>query len=196
MSGLKGAIDAQDFPPRCKPPPRRPEDDYTFGAAVLRLSLGQKRERVDWQVEGEFPVLVNLPERAVAPAPQGQLGLGANYYAASGRQDASAILKQAYVRVKHLFGDRASSLRAGRFEFVDGGAFQEGSFGYVGRASAGRRGLGTLFDLSADVNVTPTTTLAFYGAGVRGGDMQATIYPAGGRQPTARFLYAELTRRF
>src|SRR5215213_9542714 len=36
------------------------EDDYTFGAAVLRLSLGQKREKLDWLVEGEFPVLVNL----------------------------------------------------------------------------------------------------------------------------------------
>jgi hypothetical protein len=96
------------------------EDDYTFGAAVLRLSLSQRQERFDWLVEGEFPVLINLPERAVAPAPQGQLGQGGSYFASSGRKDGSAILKQAYVRVKSLFGDKASSVRFGRFEFVEG----------------------------------------------------------------------------
>jgi Alginate export len=435
------------------------EDKYTFGAAVLRLSLGQQKEKYDWQVEGEFPVLINLPEKAIAPAPQGQLGIGANYFAANGKQDASAILKQAYVRAKNLFGDKANSLRIGRFEFVDGmetnpsdatlvtlkreqiahrllgnfgfshvgrsfdavqfvhntksgnftfvmgrptegvfqlrgmkeldvdiwygaytkpvtskkmasefrllalhyhdgrgalktdnrtlalrnadrenirlttiggnyvgalktsrgtvdllvwgvgqfgswgnqdhragalafeggfqpagelakvktwirggysyttgddnaadgrhttffqvlptprwyarfpfynmmnnedvytqvrlkpharlafrgevhslllsnkndlwyaggGAFQEGSFGYTGRAVSGHRSLGTLFDLSADITVTPTTTLTFYGAGVRGGDVESAIYPAGGANPTARFFYAEMTKRF
>lgn len=433
------------------------EDDYAFGAAVLRLSFGQQREKVDWLVEGEFPVLINLPEGAVAPAPQGQLGPGASYFAASGRQDGSAILKQAYVRVKTLFGDKPSSLRFGRFEFVDGGettpadatlaalkrdsiahrligpfgfthvgrsfdgvqyirstkhsnftfvggrptegvfqlrslkeldvdfwygaftkptttkkvasefrmlalhyhdgrgapktdnrsaalrradtqnirvttvggnyltsiktkngtvdllawgvgqfgvwgnldhraaaivleggfqpsgelakvkawfrggysrstgdgnatdgrhttffqvlptpriyarfpfynmmnvedayaqlklkphprvslradvhylrlsnrndlwyagggAFQEGSFGYVGRPSGGHRSLGTMFDISADVTINRTTTLTFYGAGVRGGGIQSFIHPAGGQNPTARFLYAELTK--
>lgn len=434
------------------------EDDYTFGAAVLRLSVGQQREKFDWQVEGEFPVLMNLPERAVAPAPQGQLGLGGSYFAAAGRQDAGAVLKQAFVRVKGLFGDGASSLRVGRFEFADGaetnpsnptlaalkrdhvahrlvgpfgfshvgrsfdavhyvrstksgnitlvggrptegvfqlrglkeldvdfwygaytrpvttrnissefrllalhyhdgrgalktsnraaalsradaenirlttvggnyvaalktkrgtldllawgvgqfgtwgrqghragavvfeggfqpgalakvgawfrggysrstgdkdpadarhttffqvlptprlyarfpfynmmnsedayaqvklrpharlslradvhhlrlssandlwysggGAFQEGTFGYAGRAAGGRRGLGTLFDLSADLALTPTTTLTLYGSGVRGGAVQAFVYPSGGSNPAARFFYAELTRRF
>ncbi len=435
------------------------DDDYTFGAAVLRLSLGQQKERYDWQVEGEFPVLINLPDGAIAPAPQGQLGLGANYFAANGQKDASAILKQAYVRVKGLFNDKASSLRVGRFEFVDGmettpadatlaslkrdhiahrlighfgfthvgrsfdavqyvrntkagnftfvggrptegvfqlrgmkeldvdfwygaytkpmtsqriasefralvlhyhdgrgtlktdnrapalrradaenirlttvggnyvaavkskrgtvdvlawgvgqfgswgnqhhragaivfeggvqpagalakikvwlragysyttgdadaaddkhttffqvlptprwyarfpfynmmnnrdvyvqfkfkpharlslraeihnlrlssrndlwysggGAFQEGTFGYTGRASGGHKSLGTLFDLSADISITPTTTLTVYGAGVRGAGVESVIYPAGGANPAARFLYAELTRRF
>jgi len=96
------------------------QDAYTFGAAVLRVGLGQQRERFDWFVEGEFPVLFNLPERAVAPAPQGQLGLGAAYFAANGRQDASAVLNQAFVRVRGLFGDKPSSLRVGRFEFTEG----------------------------------------------------------------------------
>src|SRR2546423_692513 len=49
------------------------DDSYNFGAAVLRLSLGQQKDSFDWQIEGEFPVLINLPERAVAPMPQGQL---------------------------------------------------------------------------------------------------------------------------
>ena len=435
------------------------DDEYIFGAAVLRLSLGQQREKFDWLVEGEFPVLMNLPEHAIAPAPQGQLSLGASYFAASGRQDASAVLKQAYVRFKNLFGDKASTLRAGRFEFVDGtettpsdptlailkrdhiahrlignfgfshvgrsfdalqyvhntkngnftfvggrptegvfqlrslkeldvdfwygaytdaftqkrvssefrvlalhyhdgrgalkvdnrstalrradtdnirvttiggnyiavvktshgtmdllawgvgqfgkwgiqdhragaialeggfqlsgplskyktwfrggysrstgdddatdgrhttffqllptpriyarfpfynmmnmedvfaqlklkpharvslrgdvhhlrlsnrndlwytggGAFQEGTFGYTGRPSGTRRSLGTLFDISADITLTPSTTLTFYGAGVRGGNIESFIYPAGGLNPTARFVYAELVRRF
>jgi hypothetical protein len=435
------------------------EDRYTFAAAVARMSLGQQTDKIDWQLEGEFPLLIRLPERAVAPAPQGQLGQGGSYFAANGRQDGSAILKQAYVRVKHLFGDQPSSLRFGRMEFVDGaetspsdptlavlqrdsiahrligpfsfthigrsfdavqyvhntkqsnftfvggrptegvfqlrslkeldvdfwygaytrpiarknrnselrilalhyhdgrgalktdnraaalrradhenirlttvggnyltavktssgivdllvwgvgqfgswgnqtdragaivfeggfqpsgplakyqtwfrggysrstgdqnpsdsrhttffqvlptpriyarfpfynmmnledaytqlkikphprvalrgdihhlrlssandlwytggGAFQEGSFGYTGRLTGGHRGLGTLFDLSADINLNPATTLTLYGAGVRGGGIQASIYPAGGQNPTARFLYAELTRRF
>ncbi|HEX6624863.1 MAG TPA: alginate export family protein [Pyrinomonadaceae bacterium] len=435
------------------------EDEYTFGAAQLRLSLGQQREKWDWLVEGQFTGFVNLPERAGAVAPQGQLGLGASYSAANGRQDASAFLKQAYVRAKGVFGDRRGSLKAGRFEFVEGaettpkdatlaaikrdrlahrlignfgfshvgrsfdavqyvrenkssnltlvggravegvfqlralkeldvdfwygaytkplhaarveselrlfglhyhdgrgalktdnrtatarradaenirvntvgghyivaartsrgtfdalawgvgqfgawgtqshragaiafeggfqpggalskvktwvragyfrgtgdgdpsddrhttffqmlptprvyarfpfynlmnnedvfaqlqlkpharlslradvrrlrlsnandlwyaggGAFQETSFGYQGRPSGGRRSLGTLFDLSADVTLTPTTTLTLYGAGVRGGGVQAGVYPAGGVNPTARLLYVELTRRF
>ena len=435
------------------------EDHYTFGAAVLRMSLGQQREKVDWLVEGEFPLLINLPERAVAPAPQGQLGQGGSYFAANARQDGSAILKQGFVRIKALFGDKASSLRFGRFEFVDGtettpsdatlaalkrdsiahrlighfgfthvgrsfdaiqyvhntkrnnftfvggrptegvfqlrglkeldvdfwygaytqlisskkvasefrilglhyhdgrgalktdnrsaalrradhenirittlggnyigavrtkqgtvdllawgagqfgdwgnqshragaivfeggfqpsgppakyktwfrggysrstgddnptdarhatffqvlptprvyarfpfynmmnledvygqlklkpqsrvalradvhrlrlssakdlwytggGAFQEATFGYTGRVSSGHRSLGTLFDVSADITINPTTTFTLYGAGVRGGAVQSFIYPAGGQNPTARFVYAELTKRF
>ena len=435
------------------------QDEYTFGAAQLRFSLGQQRERWDWLVEGQFTGLLNLPERAIAPAPRGQLGLGASYFAANGGRDASASLKQAFVKAKGVFGDRQSSLKVGRFEFVEGaettpkdatlaalkrerlahrlvgnfgfshvgrsfdavqyvrdtgssnltfvggravegvfqlralkeldvdfwygaytrplhaknvesefrlfglhyhdgrgalktdnrtaaarrtdadnirvntvgghyiaavrtkrgtfdllgwgvgqfgawgvqshragagsfeggfqpsgalskvktwvragyfrstgdgdptdarhetffqvlptprvyarfpfynlmnsedafaqvslkpharltlradvhalrlsnpndlwysggGAFQETTFGYQGRPSGGRRSLGTLFDLSADVMVTPTTTLTFYGAGVRGGGVVSNAYPEGGANPTARLFYAELTKRF
>jgi hypothetical protein len=96
------------------------DGNYTFGAALLRLAVGQQKERFDWQVEGAFPLLIQLPEQAIAPAPQGQLGVGANYYAANLRQDGSAILKQAFVRMKGLGGDKPSSLRVGRFEFADG----------------------------------------------------------------------------
>jgi hypothetical protein len=96
------------------------DGDYTFGAATLRLAIGQQKEKFDWQVEGAFPWLINLPDRAIAPAPQGQLGLGAAYYASNLRQDGSAILKQAFVRLKGIGGDKPSSLRVGRFEFADG----------------------------------------------------------------------------
>lgn len=67
---------------------------------------------------------------------------------------------------------------------------------YSPAAYSRRRSLGTLFDLSADVTVTPTTTLTLYGAGVRGGGVESATYPAGGAKPTARLLYVELTRRF
>ncbi|HKY05342.1 MAG TPA: hypothetical protein VJQ56_10655, partial [Blastocatellia bacterium] len=96
------------------------DGNYTFGAAQLRLSLGQQKESLDWQVEGAFPWLINLPDNAIAAAPQGQLGLGPTYFAASGTRDVSAVLKQAYVRFKGIAGDKASSLRIGRFEFSDG----------------------------------------------------------------------------
>ncbi|HEY7545075.1 MAG TPA: alginate export family protein, partial [Blastocatellia bacterium] len=96
------------------------DGSYTFGAALLRLSLGQKTEKIDWQVEGAFPALINLPDKAIAPAPQGQLGLGASYFAASGTQDATAILKQAFVRFKLDGLAGGSSLRIGRFEFSEG----------------------------------------------------------------------------
>jgi hypothetical protein len=96
------------------------DDNYVFGAAVLRLSLGQQKERIEWLVEGEFPSLIGLPEHAIAPAPLGQLGQGGSYFAGSGTQDASAVLKQALVRFKGLGSDKPSSLRIGRFEFSDG----------------------------------------------------------------------------
>jgi len=80
--------------------------------------------------------------------------------------------------------------------YAGGGAFQEQTFGFQGRPSGGRRGLGTLFDLSADINVTPTATLSFYGAGVRGGAVQSIVHPAGGDNPVARLIFAEFTKRF
>jgi hypothetical protein len=95
------------------------QDNYNFGAGVLRLAVGQQREKIEWQVEGAFPLLVGLPDNAIAPAPQGQLGLGAAYFAANGRRDGAAILKQAFVRFKG-FGSQANSLKVGRFEFNDG----------------------------------------------------------------------------
>src|SRR5262245_4252459 len=96
------------------------EPDYTFTAPLLRFALSQQTARVDWQVEGAFPWLIELPAHSVAPAPQGQLGLGAAYFAANGNQDGSAILKQAFVRFNGLGRDGPSRLRVGRFEFVDG----------------------------------------------------------------------------
>jgi hypothetical protein len=96
------------------------ENSYTFGAATLRLGLSQQWDRFEWQVEGAMPLLLGLPEKAVAPGAPGQLGLGGTYFAANGYQDAGIFIKQASIRFKGLGGDKASSLKLGRFEFNDG----------------------------------------------------------------------------
>lgn len=95
-------------------------DSYWFGAALLRVGLSQSTEKFDWQVEGAFPLLMGLPDDAIAPGAQGQLGLGGTYYAVNRNQDASAFIKQAFVRIKGIAGDKPSTLRIGRFDFNDG----------------------------------------------------------------------------
>jgi len=94
--------------------------NYAFGASTLRLGVGQKRAKWDWLAEVEQPSLFNLPTDATLAAPQGALGLGANYYSANtDHNSAFMFLKQAYVRLK--FGKEMPALRLGRFEFIDGG---------------------------------------------------------------------------
>jgi hypothetical protein len=95
-------------------------NDYDFLGSLLRLSASQKGAKLDWQFEIAQPSLFNLPDDANAPAPQGALGLGANYYAANGRETAFGLIpKQAFVRFKGIAG-AGSSLRVGRFEFIEG----------------------------------------------------------------------------
>jgi hypothetical protein len=96
------------------------DNRYNFGAVTLRVAISQNKPHFEWLVEGEAPLLINLPTNSIAPAPQGQLGLGANYFAASGKRDGSLILKQGFVRFKGLFGNGPSSLKVGRFDFSDG----------------------------------------------------------------------------
>lgn len=96
---------------------------YAFSGNILRLSLTQTKGDFDWQLELAAPFLLGLPERAIAPAPQAQLGLGGAYFAANDRSRNAAMVfpKQGFLRWKGLFGDKTQSLRIGRFEWVDGG---------------------------------------------------------------------------
>lgn len=93
--------------------------DYGFWHSLLRLGIGQSGERVDWFVEGEQPTILGLPNDAVVAAPQGQLGLGASYYAANNNHtnEANGFVKQAFVNLKHL---GQTALKIGRFEYFDG----------------------------------------------------------------------------
>ena len=65
--------------------------------AILKVHSKRSPHRLDgdaWRVR-----LLD----GVLPSPEGQLGLGASYFASSGRQDGSAILRQGYVNFKGLF---------------------------------------------------------------------------------------------
>lgn len=99
------------------------ENSYRFPDTIFRLSFSQERPDFDWDFELAAPILLGLPNKAVAAAPQGQLGLGATYYAANHNSQNSANIfpKQAFVRIKHLGGSTGQSLQLGRFEFLDGG---------------------------------------------------------------------------
>jgi hypothetical protein len=98
--------------------PTKGQSTYGFSGSLLRLDLSQQTSSFDWNFELAAPILLGLPNRAVLPAPQGQLGLGGNYYAANHNDKNAAFIfpKQGYVRFK---GEK-SSMQLGRFEFVDG----------------------------------------------------------------------------
>ena len=92
---------------------------YTFAHALIRLGATYSNPHLDVMVEGSQPTIVGAPSNAIAPAPAGQLGLGASYRAANGDDRAGAFLKQAFVRFKNV-GGRGNMVRLGRIEFVDG----------------------------------------------------------------------------
>jgi hypothetical protein len=94
------------------------ENSYGYSGSLLRLSLAQSFESVDWQLEFAVPILLGLPDNSVAAGTQGQLGLGATYYVANDKSRNAALpfAKQGFVR----FHRNHNSLRLGRFEFLDG----------------------------------------------------------------------------
>jgi len=58
-------------------------DDYVFSSSLARVSFRRAQQRYTWQIELGAPVLVGLPADAIANGAQGQLGLGASYFAAN-----------------------------------------------------------------------------------------------------------------
>ena len=102
--------------------PNTGDPGYTFMGNNLRLGIGTTGKPVDFLFEFESPVLLNLPNNAVATGVQGQLGLGAGYYVANkkSRNIAGFFPKQIFAKFNNMFGDSASSLKVGRFEFKDG----------------------------------------------------------------------------
>jgi Alginate export len=86
--------------------------------SLLRVGIAQRIDRWDWELELSQPSILDVPNDAVAAnGAQGQLGLGATYYAANANSyPAAAFLKQGFVR----YGGEDADLRAGRFEFIGG----------------------------------------------------------------------------
>jgi hypothetical protein len=95
------------------------DNEYLYVGSTLRIGFRRQTTRDETVLELEQPTLINLPTQAIAPPPQGQLGLGAAYRAANGGQVASAFLKQGFVRFRGWAG-KSNSLKLGRFEFADG----------------------------------------------------------------------------
>lgn len=94
---------------------------YGYGESLLRAGISQSSSHWDWKLELAQPAILDAPAHAISPvAAQGQLGLGATYYASSGNNSypAAAFLKQGYVRLRST--GNANDLRLGRFEFVGG----------------------------------------------------------------------------
>jgi len=98
------------------------QDDnrYNFLGGFLRMGVGYQHSGVGLFTEMMAPYLVNLPDNSIAPAPQGLLGLGANYYQPNQVSNtADAFLKQGFL----VFGRdllHGLELKGGRFEFFDG----------------------------------------------------------------------------
>lgn len=96
------------------------QNQYNYGANVLRMGLGYQTHGL--RIFGEImnPSLIALPNNALAPAPGGALGLGANYYSANDeRYGTSIFLKQAFAEY-HANSAGGFDLKGGRFEFGDG----------------------------------------------------------------------------
>ena len=74
--------------------------------------------------------------------------------------------------------------------YLGGGAFDQTTFGFVGRPSSGASSLAAVIDLSVSWQVRPKIALELYGAAARGGDVVSRIYD-GNRN--GGFLYVETT---
>jgi hypothetical protein len=113
----------------------------------MRVGLSQARKLYDWQAEFAVPLVLNLPTTAVMAAPQGQLGLGAAYFAAnsSSQNTAGLFLKQGFFRWRALGGVAGQSLKVGRWEFSDGAevAPKNAILGSLKRDRISQRLLGT-----------------------------------------------------
>ena len=92
---------------------------YTFLGGFVRVGVSRATRTEDVVVEFAAPFFAGLPTHAVAPAPEGALGFGANYFAANHNHVADFFVKNGFVRFKNV-GNPANSLRLGRFEYSDG----------------------------------------------------------------------------
>lgn len=77
--------------------------------------------------------------------------------------------------------------------YLGGGAFQPKTFGYTGRPSNGNRGLGNVWDLSADYQVTHSFSTTVYYAHAWGKGVGAAIYP---KDTNGQFVYLETNFHF
>jgi len=93
------------------------DESYIFAASLLRAGIsGKVGKSQDWRLELSQVAFSGLPENSIAPAPAGDLGLGATYYRWNRGRDGSVFLKQAYWQWR----GKTFTFRLGRFEFSEG----------------------------------------------------------------------------
>jgi hypothetical protein len=148
------------------------EGRYTFTGSLLRFGATYETPKDELTLELSQPTLLNLPKDASLAPPLGQLGLGAAYRDANLSQEASLFIKQAYWRHKGL-GDKANSIRLGRFEFIDGTetAPKDPSVAWMKRERIAHRLIGNFgwshvqrsFDGGQLVRNTPGLNLTLFG---------------------------------
>jgi alginate export protein len=95
--------------------------NYAYSGNHFRFAFGQTSKKVDWSIDLAAPFILGAPNDAAAPAPQGGLGLGANYYGSNKKSRNSVMIfpKQAFVNLKGL-GGAPQSVKLGRFDFAEG----------------------------------------------------------------------------
>jgi len=96
------------------------KDEYRYLQSLLRAGVTQRNGAWDWELEMEMAAVLDAPSNSVSSVTaQGQMGIGATYYASSGNNSypAAVSFKQGFAR--YSWG-ADKSLRLGRFEFFDG----------------------------------------------------------------------------
>lgn len=96
-------------------------NSYAFYQQFVRVGLGYHfNSGVTLYAEGLSPMLLQLPVNAKAPYPQGELGIGATYYAANGSRNAAFFfLKRAFIALDPNAWN-GLGVAVGRYEFNDG----------------------------------------------------------------------------
>src|SRR5215831_9319094 len=68
------------------------DNSYLYSGNLFRIAFSQSKEFFDWQLEFAAPFMLALPNNAIAAGTQGQLGLGASYFAANNHSQYSAMV--------------------------------------------------------------------------------------------------------
>ncbi len=91
--------------------PASGDDRYAYSGNILRFGWSQSKDRWDWNAEFALPLVLGLPANPWQPAPQGALGLGANYLLSNGRSRNAAMVfpKQLYVRITRFGASQRTS---------------------------------------------------------------------------------------
>lgn len=131
LGELRGRVEVTDFfKPELDPKKgvTGNENDYAFGGLRARLGVAMNTPYFDGLIQGQYTGLYDLPTNAFAGPPVGPLFLGGAYYKDSGSSSPGKVfIKQGWLTLKsEALGFKGGSLKAGRFEFMDGLEYKTG----------------------------------------------------------------------